>query len=162
MATGAFTFAFWGIAFALVPPPSLPIMFVTWMLFGLAESLVMTPGALVITKSVALSGRTSVFAAQFSLSHAGWLVAYPLAGWLGAHLALETALLILSFACIAFASVALRIWPTIDPLEREHTHPELPVGHPHLRGDAHVGSQHRHIHAFYIDELHPTWNQGAI
>ncbi len=31
--------------------------------------------------------RPFLIAAQFALSHAGWLVTYPLAGWLGANVA---------------------------------------------------------------------------
>jgi MFS family permease len=161
MSAGAFGFATCGILFALYPVVSMPAALFAWMSFGLSSSFVMTPGALVVTRSVAPAGRTAVFAAQFSLSHAGWLIAYPLAGWLGSHLQLETALLILSGACVAVTSVALTRWPAKDPIEREHCHPDLAGDHPHLQQGSHAGHDSAHIHAFYIDDLHPTWNQGA-
>ncbi|MBW4985376.1 MFS transporter [Mameliella sp. CS4] len=128
-----------------------------WVGFGLAASLVLTPGGLVLARSAGAADRPAVFAAQFSLSHAGWLVAYPLAGQLAALAGLEQALLILSGLTVATAAVAVRVWPATDPVEREHEHPELPEGHPHLREEPARGPRHRHAHAFHIDDLHPDW-----
>lgn len=162
MAMGTFGFAAIGAGFALLPAPSMQVLALVWVGFGTASSLVMTPGALVITRSVGRSARASVFAAQFSLSHAGWLMAYPLAGWLGSRVSLEMALLLLSGAGAAVAALALRVWPADDPLERPHSHPELPDDHPHLQKVPAEGKRHRHVHAFRIDELHPTWSQSSI
>lgn len=128
-----------------------------WVGFGLAASLVLTPGGLVLARSAAVANRAPVFAAQFSLSHAGWLVAYPLAGDLGARVGLEPALLILSGVSVAVAVIGLRVWPTQDPAMREHAHPDLPANHPHLHETPAHGPNQRHAHAFHIDELHPDW-----
>lgn len=160
MLSGAFGFATVGASFALLPPIGMPAVAIVWVAFGVTSSLVMTPGALVIVRSVTSDARTSVFAAQFSLSHAGWLFAYPLAGWLATNISLESALLCLSGACALVACVALKIWPADDPVERAHSHPDLPASHPHLKQVPAIGPLHRHAHAYHIDELHATWNHG--
>ena len=55
--------------------------------------------------------------------------------------------LIAAFGMLA----ALKLWPSGDPVELEHTHDNLPLDHPHLRG------HRRHSHALIIDESHPRW-----
>lgn len=162
MVSGAFGFAAVGAGFALLPLVQLPVLAGVWMAFGFASSLVLTPGALVITRSVARGGRSSVFAAQFSLSHAGWLIAYPLAGWLASYVSLELALLVLSAACAIVASIGVTVWPANDPLERTHSHPKLHVDHPHLTQVPASGPRHQHVHVFHIDDLHPTWPERVI
>ncbi len=162
MLAGAYLFAFVGVTFALSPALPFAALCFVWCSFGVASSLVLTPGGLVITRSAVGGDRAAVFAAQFSLSHAGWLVAYPLAGWLGGVVSLEIALLILCVACACVATIGMAIWPADDPLERSHVHPELPTDHPHLKQVPADGPQHRHVHAFRIDELHPTWIQGTV
>lgn len=160
MSGGAFLFASVGVVFALLPNPSLPALAAVWVGFGLASSLVLTPGGVVITRSAQKVDRAAVFAAQFSLSHAGWLVAYPLAGWMATWVSLEMAMLILSLVCATVTIFALRVWPANDPLERAHLHPELPADHPHLRETDAAGPNHRHVHPYRIDDLHPHWSNG--
>ncbi|MCR8546231.1 MFS transporter [Salipiger sp. P9] len=157
MLTGAFAFAAVGAVFALLPQPPMAGLLAIWAAFGLASSLVLTPGGLVITRSAAREDRAAVFAAQFSLSHAGWLVAYPLAGWLASVVTLEHALLSLSLLAALVALIATRVWPAQDPLERAHDHPDLPADHPHLRNHPGHGPRHSHAHAYHIDDLHPNW-----
>lgn len=156
MAMGALLHAVLGLGIAL--PLAYAGYMGLWVGFGLAASLVLTPGGLVIARSAGAGDRASVFAAQFSLSHAGWLVAYPLAGELGARVGLAPALLILSALTVGVAALALRVWPASDPLTREHDHPELPGDHPHLRETPAHGPRQRHAHAFHIDDLHPDWS----
>lgn len=138
---------------------SLPLtgLMVLWGCFGTASSLVLTPGGLVLTRSAGPEDHPAVFAAQFSMSHAGWLVAYPLAGWLGSALAPATALGVLGAICLVITFIGSRIWPKDDPLERVHSHPELPADHPHLQGYNPTGSKHEHSHVFRIDDLHMRW-----
>ena len=162
MLAGAFGFAAIGALFALLPPMPVPLLATVWGAFGIASSLVLTPGGLVITRSASHGDRAAVFAAQFSLSHAGWLIAYPLAGWMAAYVSLETALLILSGTCAVVAYAAMFVWPADDPLERLHSHPEMPDDHPHLKQVPATGTGHQHAHAFHIDELHPNWTQKLI
>jgi MFS family permease len=157
MLAGAIGFAAIGLGFSLLPalPPAGAAL--VWCAFGAAASLVLTPGGLVIARSAAPADRASVFAAQFSLSHAGWLLAYPLAGWLGGALSLEGALLVLSGLCAGMACLAALFWPADDPLDRVHCHPDLPADHPHLRDVPVDEANGRHVHAYRIDDLHPNW-----
>lgn len=129
-----------------------------WVGFGAASSLVLTPGGLVLTRSAEAEDHPAVFAAQFSMSHAGWLLAYPLAGWLGSVIAPSAALGILGSLCLLITVVGSRIWPADDPLERPHSHAELPTDHPHLKAHQPSGPQHEHKHVFHIDDLHLRWN----
>lgn len=161
MAAGTLLFAATGAGFALVPQPPLAVLAAIWTGFGIASSLVLTPGGLVIARSARRGDRPAVFAAQFSLSHAGWLLAYPLAGWLAGWIGLEAALLALSLLCVAVTALALHVWPAHDPLERAHSHPELPADHAHLREAPARGPGNRHVHAYHIDDLHPRWVQGT-
>jgi MFS family permease len=128
-----------------------------WVAFGLAASLVLTPGGLMIARSARAADRPALFAAQFSLSHAGWLLAYPLAGALAPRVGLETALVVLSGLTLGLIALAARIWPSADPTCRAHDHPDLPRGHPHLLGIPAAGPRNRHAHPFHIDDLHPDW-----
>ena len=157
MIVGVFGFAAIATGFSLLPQLPIPLSALFWVAFGVASSLVLTPGGIVITRSAAKGDRGAVFTAQFSVSHAGWLVAYPLAGWLASIVSLELALLLLAGACTIVASAAMLVWPAEDPVERAHSHPELPDGHPHLKNSLAAGATHRHVHAYHIDELHPRW-----
>ena len=62
-----------------------------WVLLGVGLSLVQTPIGRVLTGIATPEERPSLFAAQFSISHGAWLVAYPLAGALGVALGVEGA-----------------------------------------------------------------------
>jgi MFS family permease len=155
MAAGALLHAVFGLG--LLVPHVHASYFAIWAVFGLAASLVLTPGGLVIARSARAADRPAVFAAQFSLSHAGWLVAYPMAGELAARIGLEAGLAVLSALTVGTALVAMRVWPATDPLTRDHEHPELAPDHPHLSGTTTHGRRNRHAHPFHIDDLHPNW-----
>ncbi len=126
-----------------------------WTVLGLAYSLVLTPSGRLLKRSSHAEDRPSVFAAQFALSHACWLITYPLAGWLGSMFGLTTALFVLSIPAIAGAIAAGWLWPSDDPELVVHSHPDLSPDHPHLR-DARAADG-RHVHVLVIDELHPMW-----
>lgn len=84
-----------------------------WLVVGLGWSAVETPVGRVIRRSVTARDLPAAFAAQFSLSHACWLVTYPLAGWLGGTGALGpggTALLLAVVAAGAGVAAAA-LWP---------------------------------------------------
>ncbi|PLU25382.1 MFS transporter, partial [Sinorhizobium medicae] len=101
--------------------------------------------------------RPALFAAQFALSHACWLISYPLAGWLGATVGLPAAFATLGVIAAVAILIATRLWPAHDPDEIEHVHDTLPEDHPHLAGAEPVGDGHRHTHVFVIDSHHPDW-----
>ncbi|GAU86835.1 MFS transporter [Bosea sp. BIWAKO-01] len=134
-----------------------PMLLVTWLLLGVGYSAVQTPSGRLLRRSAHAPDRPALFAAQFALSHACWLITYPLAGWLGASMPLS--LVASAFAVLTFASVliASRVWPAEDAERVPHAHPELPADHPHL-ADAHAEG---HEHAFVIDDLHPEWPTRA-
>jgi len=133
-----------------------------WGALGLATSIALTPGGLVLTRSAIGNNRPAIFAAQFSLSHGGWLLTYPLAGWLGVAAGLETALAVMTLASLCFTAFAYWLWPADDPLDRYHTHDENVTEH--SRGETPESQRHQapfsHKHAFYIDDEHPRWEMG--
>lgn len=81
-----------------------------WLVIGLAWSAVSTPVGRLIRRAVPGEDLPAAFAAQFSLSHACWLVTYPLAGWLGVVGLGQAALILAALAGVATV-VAVRLWP---------------------------------------------------
>ncbi|MFF8442398.1 MFS transporter [Streptomyces californicus] len=137
-----------------------PVLLVIWAAFGAACSTVLTPVGRIIRRSTSPTDRASVFAAQFSLSHACWLAAYPLAGWLGATAGLPAAVIALAVLCLVSAVLAVRAWPAdterdqhMDE-EHAHVHTGLPQSHPHLLGAVAYGEGFQHTHAHRADHLH--------
>jgi MFS family permease len=142
---------------ALVPlVGSLAALIALWALIGFGFSLTQTPIGRIINRSAREADRGSVFAAQFALSHACWLVTYPLAGWVGAGAGLSFAALVLAAIGAVGLIAVLRIWPAADPSVLPHDHPDLPPDHPHL---ADHGPDH--AHPVFIDDLHRRWPKAA-
>lgn len=129
-----------------------------WAVLGMAYAGLVTPGGRLLRRSAQTADLPSLFAAQFSLSHACWLLAYPLAGWLGATLGLGAALAALSGLALVGLVAAARAWPDGDPTIVPHEHPELSADHAHWKEHARDGNGRAgHAHAFVIDELHSRW-----
>ena len=127
-----------------------------WCLLGIGYSIAQTPSGRLLRRSAHAEDRPALFAAHFALSHAAWLITYPLAGWLGATIGLSAAALCLALLATFGLSVAMVLWPSDDNAEIEHDHDDLPVDHPHLAEGARRGG-HSHAHAVVIDRLHPEW-----
>jgi predicted MFS family arabinose efflux permease len=85
-----------------------------WLVLGAGLSLVQTPAGRLIARSGDSGDRPALFAAQFSLSHACWLLTYPLAGILGAALGLGTVALVLAALAALAIGGAIRFWPARD------------------------------------------------
>lgn len=152
MLTGASLLAAGTVLAAVLP--GYGWMLPLWFVLGIGYSTAQTPSGRLLRRSANPEDRPALFAAQFALSHACWLIAYPLAGWAGAALGLPfTAVILAAVAAIAIG-VALAIWPADDPVVIEHTHDDLPADHPHF---ADAGHGHRHAHAYVIDDMHVTW-----
>lgn len=81
-----------------------------WLLLGAATSMILTPSARLLRRNSTEQTRAAVFAAQFSLSHACFLITYPLAGILGAAMGLPAVALILVGIGLIGAVLALRTW----------------------------------------------------
>ena len=128
-----------------------------WFALGLGYSLAQTSTGRLLKRSAHSPDRPALFAAQFALSHACWLITYPLAGWLGATAGLGMTFAVLAAIAAASVGLASRLWPVDDPAERTHTHDNLPAGHPHLAGAEPTGAGHRHSHSLVIDREHPVW-----
>ncbi|OJF95572.1 MFS transporter [Pararhizobium antarcticum] len=135
---------------------SYAMLLAVWLLIGLGYSIIQTPSGRLLRRSAHAADRPSLFAAHFALSHAAWLLTYPLAGWLGATIGLSlTAIVLCLLAGLGFM-VAISVWRHSDEMEIEHSHDDLAENDPHLM-EGHHRLGHRHSHAFMIDRLHPGW-----
>jgi MFS family permease len=124
-----------------------------WFLLGAGYAMALTPSGRLLRRSAHAEDRPALFAAQFALSHACWLITYPLAGWAGSKLGLPFTALILAVIAAAAIAVTLRVWPAAEAEALYHAHPELPPDHPHRLAHAGAG----HAHAIVIDDLHLRW-----
>ncbi|MFC7563510.1 MFS transporter [Actinomadura namibiensis] len=97
LAAGALTFA---------------ALLAAWAVLGAATSAVLTPAGNLIRGAVRPADLPAAFAAQFSLSHAAWLVTYPLAGWLAAGAGMTAAAGALTVIGAGAAVAARALWPT--------------------------------------------------
>ena len=129
-----------------------------WFVLGLGYSLAQTPSGRLLRRSSGETDRPALFAAQFALSHACWLITYPLAGWLGAKFGLTTSFVTLGVVASAAVLLSMSLWPADDPVELWHRHDDLAHEHPHLAdgSDAALVNRH-HSHAFVIDDEHQRW-----
>ena len=122
-----------------------------WLAIGIGYSAVLTPSGRLLRRSTHAEDRPAVFAAQFALSHACWLVTYPLAGWLITTSGPAIALFSLAALAIAGMILAAVFWPNAAEQELEHRHEQLPNDHPHILGSR------SHSHVYVIDDYHPHW-----
>jgi MFS family permease len=142
--------------FAAIPMTGQGPLLVLWFLLGLGYATAQTPSGRLLRRSSNPQDRPALFAAQFALSHAAWLLFYPLAGWLGSHHGIAVAFGVLGCAAGLAIGLALMAWPSLDPESIEHEHPNLPAGHPHATGSMSCQGM-RHSHPFVIDDHHPRW-----
>jgi len=134
--------------------PGYAWLLLLWSVLGLGFSTAQTPSGRLLRRSANPEDRPALFAAQFALSHACWLIAYPLAGCAGASFGLPATAIMLGVLAVTAIGIAIAVWPVDDLEIVEHRHDGLPADHPHLV-DAHHG--HRHAHAYVIDDMHLSW-----
>lgn len=137
--------------------PGWAMLAVAWIVLGTAYAGLVTPGGRLLRRSARADDLPFLFATQFSLSHLCWLIAYPLAGWLGARLGFGVALPALSVLAALGGLVAWLTWPSRDPEEIAHHHNDLPTEHPHWNKHALGNDKQIHKHSFVIDDLHQHW-----
>ncbi|MBT0956855.1 MFS transporter [Alphaproteobacteria bacterium KMM 3653] len=123
-----------------------------WAVVGFGYSVVLTPSGRILRRSANPEDRTALFSVQFALSHGCWLMTYPLSGWVMTGFGMIPALLVLAGLTLLGIVICIAQWPVEDGPEVAHTHTNLPLDHPHLKG------HRRHEHALIIDELHPYWS----
>lgn len=103
--------------------PSWVALMVTWLFLGAATALILTPSARLLRRSSNETNRPAVFAAQFSLSHACFIITYPTAGILGALVGIPATALVLAGVGAVAALVASFAWqrpaPSVDLSDRE-------------------------------------------
>lgn len=137
--------------------PDWAMLAVAWIALGMAYAGLVTPGGRLLRRSARADDLPFLFATQFSLSHLCWLIAYPLAGWLGARLGFGVALPALCVLAAIGGLVAWFTWPGRDPDEIAHHHSDLPTKHPHWSKHALGNDKQMHKHSFVIDDLHQCW-----
>ncbi|MBN9407389.1 MAG: MFS transporter [Burkholderiales bacterium] len=152
MVTGAAVLVIGTAIGALIP--SYVLLLPLWLVIGFGYSVAQTPSGRLLRRSAHAEDRPALFAAQFALSHACWLICYPLAGRFGAAFGLQSTFIVMSLIGLVGVVLALRLWPAGDPSDIAHDHPDLPADHPHIR--EHSG-QGRHHHPLIVDDLHQGW-----
>ncbi len=98
-------------AIALFQQAPLTAIFAIWCIAGLGYSAVLTPVGRLLTALSAPDERPALFAAQFALSHACWLVTYPLAGWGGAMIGMVAIASTLAAIACSGTLICLWLWP---------------------------------------------------
>ena len=136
--------------------PTYAVLVVIWLVVGFGYSVAQTPSGRLLRRSAHPEDRPAVFAAQFALSHACWLICYPLAGRFGAAFGLQSTFIVMSLIGLVGVGLALRLWPASDSSDITHDHPDLPSDHPHLREHADRGG---HRHPAIVDDLHRDWTR---
>ncbi|SEP84074.1 MFS transporter [Arthrobacter sp. OV608] len=114
-----------------------------WFLLGAGNSTILTPSSRLLREASTEETRPYVFTAQFSLSHACYIISYPLAGLAGAAAGLGTASLALTVLAMIGAAGAFLSWPrhtreagsnqiagTIESLEQGNEQPAGPRPQP--------------------------------
>jgi len=102
LALGAFMPGFWGLVGL-------------WAAIGAALGIAMTPAGLVITRTIAAPDRPDLFAAQYTLTHGCWLIAYPFVGWIVVAAGFPTGFLVSGALALGFALCAVAVWPQVQP-----------------------------------------------
>ena len=162
-----------GLALVSTGPPAAGVWPV-WFVIGFGWSLVQTPAGRVVNRSSSPTDRPAYFSAQFALSHACWLIFYPVAGQLGTQFGVPATALALCAVVLVFAALAARVWPVDDPAVLPHTHGETVHEHMHTHGPHHDHEHEgwegdephshphrhrtvRHAHHFVINDHHTDW-----
>lgn len=145
-----------------------------WFAIGLGSSLVHTPTGRLLRISCHPADRPALFSAQFALSHACWLLTYPLAGWLAVRWSMPAAFVVLAALSVVATAGASLAWPGSRCTELLHTHETVQHSHLHVHDEHHRHDhegwegpephvhEHRHApvrhrHAFVVDLHHPHW-----
>lgn len=106
----------------------------TWTILGAGTSLVNTPSSRLLADASTPANRNLVYTAQFALSHACFLITYPIAGWLGAASLTAAAIALSAIAVLATsAAISFAVTTKLRTASDVETQPE-PVARPHSRG----------------------------
>ena len=131
------------------------VLLALWAIMGVGYSLTLTPAGRALRRSSNAQDRPALFAAQFALSHAAWLIAYPVAGLVSAAADPSAAFLVLAALCAVGTVLGFVVWPANDPADLPHHHDDLTGSDPHLSDG--LSGEAVQSHPFVIDERHPRW-----
>lgn len=99
-----------GAAAVLLAEPAWWLLLGLWALLGAGTAAILTTAPRLVRRNASTPERPAVFAAQFALSHACFLLTYPLAGVVGAAIGLGwTALVLAAIAAVATVA-ASALW----------------------------------------------------
>jgi MFS family permease len=99
---------------ALVAPTGAPwlLLLGLWFALGIGTSMISTPSSRLLRRVATDTTRSYLFTAQFSLSHACFMLTYPVAGWVGAAAGQTAAALVLGALALAGTITAVSVWPS--------------------------------------------------
>lgn len=89
---------------------TLPGLLALWAVLGFGVAWAMTPVAAVIRKTAEPADLQAMFAAQTAIANACLLLAFPLAGWIGAEWGTAEAFAVLGVLACAGLGAAHRLW----------------------------------------------------
>ena len=99
---------FWAVGFGW---PDWSVVLIWWAMLGAVTASIATPSGRLLRRSSRPKDRPAVFAAHFALSHACWLVTYPLAGFLGSAGGVGVTMIVMGVLSVGGVLVARRVWP---------------------------------------------------
>ena len=140
---------------ATVYGPVWIILLIGWFAIDIGYSVVLTPSGRLLKRSAHPEDRPAVYAAQFALSHACWLLTYPLSGWLITAFGPVVAFIALALVAGTGLLGGILLWSNEQDTSVVHSYDDLPQDHPHLRGAA------MHSHPIVIDDYHPHWPRAG-
>lgn len=102
---------------AAVPRPLflLPL----WVVIGIGTSFAPAPYGLLLRRSAEPADKLSLYAAHVAMSQLALLMAYPIAGQLGARFGMVTTFLVLGGLSVLLTSAAARVWRSEPLHDRE-------------------------------------------
>ena len=89
---------------------SYPHLLFSWFSFGFSSSLILVPVGQILREETNEHDRTAIFGAQFSLSHACWLLTYPVMGYVLLLVGLKASFFIIASLVICTTFIAWFLW----------------------------------------------------
>lgn len=96
--------------FAGLSMPGFLMLLPIWFVLGVGSSLIQTPAGRLLRRSSEAGDRPAIYAAQFALSHACWLVTYQVAGRVGDAYGMFTSFAVLGGIVVLSGLAAMLLW----------------------------------------------------
>jgi len=101
--------------------PRLSVLGFLWALNGAGQALIAIPSSTLVASHTGRDERGRAFAAQFAITHACWLITYPLTGHLASALGPARTFGYCGLACLGITGAAIAMGGETKP----HRHPGL-------------------------------------